>query len=229
MGKPRRPKGPRANWEPKPPLNAAVPAEAVSESPAPETAAAPEEAAAHEVPPPVAEAPEPALQAAPKVHEEPVASAPIASDADEPAPAPEEVAPESAALEQPAREEPASEEAVREEAARDLPVAAMDADEAGPDNLPVPVTATGLVAGPMQGRIVFAPDRVDMLEIGTTIARYMRSESEAALAHLRALSDVRTPADLVRLQVGEVQRAADASLSCWVTVVSKASRVMAFR
>jgi hypothetical protein len=29
--------------------------------------------------------------------------------------------------------------------------------------------------------------------------------------------------------VGEVQRAADASLSCWVTVVSKASRVMAFR
>jgi hypothetical protein len=226
MGKPRRPKGPRANWEPKPPLNAAVPAEAVSESPAPETAAAPEEAAAHEVPPPVAEAPEPALQAAPKVHEEPVASAPIASDADEPAPAPEEAAPESAALEEPAREEPAS-----EEAARDLPVAAMDADEAGPDNLPVPVpvTATGLVAGPMQGRIVFAPDRVDMLEIGTTIARYMRSESEAALAHLRALSDVRTPADLVRLQVGEVQRAADASLSCWVTVVSKASRVMAFR
>ena len=229
MGKPRRPKGPRANWEPKPPPNAAVPAEAVSESPAPETAAAPEEAAAHEVPPPVAEAPEPALQAAPEVHEEPVASAPIASDADEPAPAPEEAAPESAALEEPAREEPAREEPAREEAALDLPVAAMDADEAGPDNLPVPVTATGLVAGPMQGRIVFAPDRVDMLEIGTTIARYMRSESEAALAHLRALSDVRTPADLVRLQVGEVQRAADASLSCWVTVVSKASRVMAFR
>ncbi|MFB0488133.1 hypothetical protein ABIE45_000719 [Methylobacterium sp. OAE515] len=78
-------------------------------------------------------------------------------------------------------------------------------------------------------RIAFAPDRLDVVEIGSTIARYVRGEGEAAFAHLRALSGARTPADLIRLQVGEVQRAADASLTCWVTVVGKASRVVAFR
>jgi hypothetical protein len=57
----------------------------------------------------------------------------------------------------------------------------------------------------------------------------VRGEGEAALAHLRALSGARSPADVIRLQVGEVQRAADASLTCWVTVVGKASRVVAFR
>jgi hypothetical protein len=222
MGKPRRPRGSRANWEPKPPLDAALPAEAVSGSPTPESPA-PETVAAHEVQPPVAEAPEPALQAAPELHDEAVAPAPIASNEDEPVSAPRDAA----------LDEAVPEESVYEEADRDLPVAAMATDEAapevGPVSLAAPVTAASLVAGPAQGRIVFAPDRLDMVEIGTTIARYMRGEGEAALAHLRALSDVRTPADLIRLQVDEVQRAADASLSCWVTVVSKASRVMAFR
>ena len=90
-----------------------------------------------------------------------------------------------------------------------------------PDRQPVPAPAPHPIA--------LAPDRVDMGEIGSTIARYMRGEGEAALAHVRALSDARTPADLIRLQVGEVQRAADASLSCWVTVVGKASRLVAFR
>ncbi|MCJ2066502.1 hypothetical protein MKK63_27970 [Methylobacterium sp. J-088] len=78
-------------------------------------------------------------------------------------------------------------------------------------------------------RFAFAPDRIDMIEIGSTIARYMQGEGTAALEHFRALSDVRTPADLIRLQVGEAQRAADASLTCWVTVMGKASRVVAFR
>jgi hypothetical protein len=78
-------------------------------------------------------------------------------------------------------------------------------------------------------RIAFAPDRLDVVEIGSTIARYGRGEGEAAFAHLRALSGARTPADLIRLQVGEVQRAADASLTCWVTVVGQASRVVAYR
>jgi hypothetical protein len=86
--------------------------------------------------------------------------------------------------------------------------------------------ASGIAA---PNRIAFSPDRLDVVEIGSTIARYVRGEGEAALAHLRALSGARTPADLIRLQVGEVQRAADASLTCWVTVVGKASRVVAFR
>lgn len=78
-------------------------------------------------------------------------------------------------------------------------------------------------------RSAAAPDRLDVAEIGSTVARYMRGEGAAAMAHLQALSAARTPAELIRLQVGEVQRAADASLTCWVTVVRKAGRLVAFR
>lgn len=78
-------------------------------------------------------------------------------------------------------------------------------------------------------RIVFTPDRFDVVEIGSTIARYVRGEGEAALAHLMALSGARSPAEVIRLQVGEVQRAADASLTCWVTVIGQTSRVVAYR
>jgi hypothetical protein len=123
------------------------------------------------------------------------------------------------------------------EAHQDIPDEPHAADPAEPETERDAVPPPDLVPAPMPraagpsalNRIVFAPDRIDMIEIGSTIARYMRSEGEAALAHFRALSDVRTPADLIRLQVGEVQRAADASLTCWVTVVGKASRVVAFR
>ncbi|MCJ2068546.1 hypothetical protein MKK75_06960 [Methylobacterium sp. J-030] len=97
-----------------------------------------------------------------------------------------------------------------------------------PDLVPAPVAPRAAGAS-APNRIVFAPDRIDAIEIGSTIARYVQGEGEAALAHFRALSDVRTPADLIRLQVGEVQRAADASLTCWVTVMGKASRAVAFR
>ncbi|WP_331314752.1 hypothetical protein [Methylobacterium mesophilicum] len=93
--------------------------------------------------------------------------------------------------------------------------------------------APAAIAGPglatAANRIVFAPDRLDVVEIGSIIARYVRGESEAAVAHLRALSGARSPADVIRLQVGEVQRAADASLTCWVTVVGQTSRVVAYR
>lgn len=102
-----------------------------------------------------------------------------------------------------------------------------DASAAGIVLTPI---AASEAAGPAKpSRTAFAPDRLDVVEIGSTIARYVRGEGEAALAHLRALSGARTPADVIRLQVGEVQRAADASLTCWVTVVGKASRVVAFR
>ncbi|RUP17664.1 phasin family protein [Methylobacterium sp.] len=92
-----------------------------------------------------------------------------------------------------------------------------------------PVTAAGPGRAVAANRIVFTPDRLDVAEIGSIIARYVRGEGEAAVAHLRALSGARSPADLIRLQVGEVQRAADASLTCWVTVVGQASRVVAYR
>ncbi|MEE7438349.1 hypothetical protein MOR12E_03145 [Methylobacterium oryzae] len=92
---------------------------------------------------------------------------------------------------------------------------------------PVPGAGPGLAAA--ANRISFTPDRLDVVEIGSIIARYVRGEGEAAVAHLRALSGARSPADVIRLQVGEVQRAADASLTCWVTVVGQASRVVAYR
>ncbi|MCJ2088986.1 hypothetical protein MKK88_23815 [Methylobacterium sp. E-005] len=96
-----------------------------------------------------------------------------------------------------------------------------------PDLVPAGVLSAAEPSAP--NRIMFAPDRVDMIEIGSTIARYMQDEGAAALAHFRALSDVRTPADLIRLNVNEARRAADASLTCWVTVMGKASRAVAFR
>ncbi|MHB2211090.1 hypothetical protein [Methylobacterium sp. CM6257] len=105
--------------------------------------------------------------------------------------------------------------------------AAADTHDDIASDLPVAV-APSIAVLSAQNRIVFAPERLDIIEIGSTIARYVRSEGEAAFAHLRALSGARSPADVIRLQVSEVQRAADASLSCWVTVVSKASRVVAF-
>lgn len=74
-----------------------------------------------------------------------------------------------------------------------------------------------------------APDRLGFVEIGSTVARYMRGEGEAAVAHMRALSGAGSPAELMRLQMGEVRRAADASLTCWSDVARKASRLVAFR
>uniref|UniRef100_UPI001FCB4859 hypothetical protein n=1 Tax=Methylobacterium sp. B34 TaxID=95563 RepID=UPI001FCB4859 len=92
---------------------------------------------------------------------------------------------------------------------------AESGDEAVIDIAPPPVPGPGLAAA--ANRISFTPDRLDVVEIGSIIARYVRGEGEAAVAHLRALSGARSPADVIRLQVGEVQRAADASLTCWVT------------
>ncbi|MCJ2137517.1 hypothetical protein MKK69_26325 [Methylobacterium sp. J-026] len=132
---------------------------------------------------------------------------------------------------------PAGVEAIASDIISHVSVAAPSDDPApAPAEIraPAPTTATvepdrQAVPAPMQDPVALAPDRFDMVEIGSTIARYMRGEGEAALAHVRALTDARTPADLIRLQVGEVQRAADASLSCWVTVLGKASRLVAFR
>lgn len=77
--------------------------------------------------------------------------------------------------------------------------------------------------------MAFAPERMDLVGIGATITGYMRGEGEAVAAHMRALGGARSPADLIRLQVGEVQRAADASLTCWSRVARKASRAFAYR
>jgi hypothetical protein len=194
MSKPRRPKGPRSTWEPKPPP---VADQLATVAPIAEPSTALPVAVAPEVPPEIVER---ALAHA--------AEAPAAGDQ-----APEAHAPDRDA-EPPAAPDPVAPEI---EPSPDVPP--------GP-RLPL-VAANGNAS--TAHRIAFAPDRLDVVEIGSTVARYMRGEGEAAVAHLRALSSARTPAEIVRLQVGEVQRAADASLTCWVAVLRKASRIVAFR
>ncbi len=61
--------------------------------------------------------------------------------------------------------------------------------------------------------------------VNTTVLTYLRGEGAAAMAHWQALSGAKTPADAIRLQVTEMQRAADASLSCFAALAKRASRL----
>ncbi len=220
MGKPRRPRGDRPASQPKPPLPAKptlqaeppAPSGAAIEAPVTERVAALAEAPQGAASPHAGPA-EPAMQAVADAFEAPSEPLP------EPLPEPDF--------------EPRSDPAPAEIPDDGPPPATGPEGQAGPavamPAIPsVLVASPGAVGVPAQP-VILAPGRWDVVEIGSTIARYMRGEGEAAMAHFRALSDARTPADLIRLQVGEVQRAADASLSCWVTVIGKASRVVAFR
>jgi hypothetical protein len=206
MGKPRRPRGSRSTWEAKPPreADAPAPAESHAEESAIETAAAPAVAAG-----------------TPETAPDPAPATALTLETAEP-----QVAPAEVASGQIASAEAAPIQQTVETIAAAIPET-TPADEIAAATVPAAAPEASGLAEP--NRIAFAPDRLDVVEIGSTIARYVRGEGEAALAHLRALSGARTPADLIRLQVGEVQRAADASLTCWVTVVGKASRVVAFR
>lgn len=61
-------------------------------------------------------------------------------------------------------------------------------------------------------------------EVNATVFSYLRDEGNAALAHWQALFGAKTPADAIRIQVDEIQRAADASLNCFSTLAQRASR-----
>lgn len=73
-------------------------------------------------------------------------------------------------------------------------------------------------------RFTFVPARLDVEGIGVVLANYMHNESVAALSHMRALSTARSPAEMIRLNVTEMQRAADASLTCWSDIARRAAR-----
>ncbi|WP_426314029.1 hypothetical protein ACN9MF_22505 [Methylobacterium fujisawaense] len=172
-------------------------------------------------PQPLRKAPAPAeIRPAPIAEDAPAPASDFSVETHEPQAEPAQAAPAAITpiLPETASEVPA--DGPTETAAQAVPEAGAAADIAVP---PVP-DAVGV-----PDRIVFTPDRFDVVEIGSTIARYVRGEGEAALAHLRALSGARSPAEVIRLQVGEVQRAADASLTCWVTVIGQTSRVVAYR
>ena len=229
MGKPRRPRVGRSNWQPKPPLNTGMPASlaSLSEAPVDESdvsVVALSRAGFADDAPVLASAPEidpvaPAELVAQAVRVEPR----LAPETDTPDSVAHAVNPPEADRDEEVDQDSHDDRHALESAEPETAFAAAPA----PDLVPTAMPRTAEPA-PLN-RFAFAPDSIDMIEIGSTIARYMQGEGTAALEHFRALSDVRTPADLIRLQVGEAQRAADASLTCWVTVMGKASRVVAFR
>ncbi len=206
MGKQRRPRGPRSTWEPKPApteRSAAAPGSPARESPAHES---------------------PTISASPTIEPSAFELGDGSAGAPIPAAPVEAASPAVAPSAYPIETSPAAPPAAADDGAAE-PARAVGSE-------PEPIAPLVRVA-PMRRaagiRIAFAPERVDLPGIGATITGYVRGEGEAAAAHLRALAGVRSPAELIRLQVGEIQRAADASLTCWSTLARKAGRAFAYR
>lgn len=98
-----------------------------------------------------------------------------------------------------------------------------------PDSLPtltVPTLVGGLTT-PQVPRITALQFGAE--SFGTTVMSYVVGEGEAFAAHMRALAGARSMADFVRLQIGEFQRAADATLTCWGRLTVSASRTAVAR
>lgn len=107
-------------------------------------------------------------------------------------------------------------------------VSSLPADAPGSPVDPVPPTTA-----PSSSRTGAAarrePIRHDIEGMGETLFAFLRNESTAVVSHLQALGAVRSPADAIRLQVTELQRAADASLTCWSNLARRAGRIVAHR
>jgi ABC-type transport system involved in cytochrome bd biosynthesis fused ATPase/permease subunit len=78
--------------------------------------------------------------------------------------------------------------------------------------------------GMASARFVFVPAFEPLNEINATLLAFARGEGEAAVAHLQALTKAKSPAEAIRLQVSEFQRAADASLTCFSHILRSANR-----
>ncbi len=98
------------------------------------------------------------------------------------------------------------------------PHEALPQDAAEPAPLPIPASTPAP-----------ATARLSAEAFGTTIMNYFIGEGEAMGAHWRALSGARSMAEVVRLQISEFQRAADATLTCWGMLTLAASRTVAPR
>ncbi|MCJ2033609.1 hypothetical protein [Methylobacterium sp. J-068] len=169
----------------------------------------------------------PAHRAEPDAADDDAAAAPLADDltivpeeAAEPVPlATETVEAAGAAAETVAR-------AVPETIAESLPTSEiLPAAAKGPDfvqGLPVGAPDLGKLMD-----LVKAPRIAEVMgelgEVNATVLTYLRGEGTAALAHWQALAGARTPADAIRIQVDEMQRAADASLTCFTALARRAS------
>ena len=134
------------------------------------------------------------------------------------------------------------ETAPHEEAAEhpEAPAAAADAhqaDEVSPSTPETPPASVGEQASttppvapvgvgfPRRGESVRPGAATPLAEINATLVSFARTEGEAALAHLGALSKASSPADALRLQLGEFQRVADSSLSCFGSLLRAAARL----
>ncbi|GJD96792.1 hypothetical protein OCOJLMKI_4017 [Methylobacterium iners] len=81
---------------------------------------------------------------------------------------------------------------------------------------------------PMRGSALDAMS--ELTEVNATLVAFLQGEGQATISHFRALAAAKTPADAIRLQVGEMQRAADASLTCFSVLARRATRLAeAFR
>lgn len=65
----------------------------------------------------------------------------------------------------------------------------------------------------------------EIAEANATLLAFLRSEGNAAVAHWQSLSGAKTPADALRIQVDEMQRVADASLTCFSALARRAGRL----
>jgi hypothetical protein len=65
----------------------------------------------------------------------------------------------------------------------------------------------------------------EIAEANATLLAFLRSEGTAAVAHWQSLSGAKTPADILRIQVDEMQRVADASLTCFSALARRAGRL----
>lgn len=91
-----------------------------------------------------------------------------------------------------------------------------------------PVTAVAVFV-PSAAITVAAPQLLGAETFSTTVMNYVIGEGEAFAAHMRALAGARSMAEFVRLQIGEFQRAADATLTCWGMLTVSAGRAVATR
>lgn len=105
------------------------------------------------------------------------------------------------------------------EAAPPVPAAVTPSEDAGSDAK----SRTHSVR--IGADFAFVPPFAPLTEINAKLFAFARGESEAALAHFQALARAKSPAEAIRLQVTEMQRAADASLTCFSEIVRSANRL----
>ena len=178
--------------------------------------------------------------------EEPVAeSAPVeaqAAEDDRPVEPPAQDAVEAAAVPDEAPVAPPSPEPIVSEAAEAVAESVETAVEATNETLAQTLAETALLPSlaetkPSEGAaprshnvhigasFAFVPSFAPITEINAKLFAFARGEGEAALAHIQALARAKSPAEALRLQVTEMQRAADASLTCFSEIVRSANRL----